>query len=118
MSTLEVFLDIENAFDKMWQFGMLYKLFELKYAFSLIKPISSFLSQGKVNVSVEGEISAPRDIQAGEPQGSFLSPILCSTYINDMPQYLVFFYVCLLLIFVYMRQIAKRVIFSESCSDI
>jgi hypothetical protein len=74
MSTVAVFLDIGKAFDKMWQLGMLYKLPELKYVISLINLISSFLSQGKVRVSVEGEISAPRDIQAGASQGSVLSP--------------------------------------------
>jgi hypothetical protein len=45
-----------------------------------------FLSQRKFIVSVEGEMSMPRDIQAGMPQGSVLSPTLYSLYINDMPQ--------------------------------
>jgi hypothetical protein len=37
-------------------------------------------------VSVEGEMSTPRDIQAGVPQGSVMSPTLYSLYINDTPQ--------------------------------
>jgi hypothetical protein len=36
MSTTAVFLNIEKAFDKTWQLGLLYKLSELKYAISLI----------------------------------------------------------------------------------
>jgi hypothetical protein len=35
-----------------------------------------FLSQRKFRVSVEGEMSPPRVMQAGVPQGSVLSPTL------------------------------------------
>jgi hypothetical protein len=52
----------------------------------LIKLIGSFLSECKFNISVEGEMSAPREMQAGVPQGSVLSPTLCNMYINDAPQ--------------------------------
>jgi hypothetical protein len=40
----------------------------------IITLISSFLSQGKSRFSVEGELSTSRDIQAGVPQGSALTP--------------------------------------------
>jgi hypothetical protein len=42
--------------------------------------------QRKFWVSVEGEMSTPRSMQAGEPQGSILSPTLYNLYINDTPQ--------------------------------
>jgi hypothetical protein len=58
----------------------------LKFSAILIKLISSFLSQRKFRVSVKGEMSMPRDIQAGVPQGSILSPTLYSVYVNDTPQ--------------------------------
>jgi hypothetical protein len=86
MSTAAIFLDIEKAFDKTWHLGLLYKQSELKYSTSLIKFINSFLPQRKFRVSVEGELSTPRDIQAVVPQGSVLPPTLYSLYINDTPQ--------------------------------
>jgi retron-type reverse transcriptase len=86
MSTAAVFLDIEKTFEKIWHRGLLYKLSDLKFSTSLIKFINSFLSQRKFRISVKGELSTPRDIQAGVPQGSVLSPILYSLYINDTPQ--------------------------------
>jgi hypothetical protein len=56
MSTAAVFLDIEKAFDTMWLISLLYKLSTLKFSISLIKLISSFLSQRKFRFSAEGEI--------------------------------------------------------------
>jgi hypothetical protein len=74
MSTAAVFLDIEKAFGTTWHPGLLYKLTKLQFSNNLIKFISSFLSHRKFRVSVEGEISTPRYMQAGVPQGSILSP--------------------------------------------
>jgi hypothetical protein len=71
MSTAAVFLNIEKAIDKTWHLGLVYKLSESRFSISLFKLISSFfISQRKFRVSAEGEISTPRDIQAGVPQDS------------------------------------------------
>jgi hypothetical protein len=77
---------LDFAFDTTWHFGLLYKLSELKIFNCLIKLISYFLSQREFRVSVEDEMSTPRNIQARVPQGSFLSPTLYSIYINYTPQ--------------------------------
>jgi hypothetical protein len=86
MSTAAVFLDIEKAFDTTWQPGLHYKLSKLQFSTSLIKLITSWLSQRKFKVSVEGEMSTPRYMQVGVPQGSVLSPTLYNLYINDTRQ--------------------------------
>jgi hypothetical protein len=62
MSAATVFLDIEKAFDTTWHSGLLYKLSKLEFSTSFIKLVNSFLSQRKISVSVEDEISAPREI--------------------------------------------------------
>jgi hypothetical protein len=86
MFTAAVCLNIDNAFDKICQLGLLYKLFQLKFSTITIKLISSFISQRKAKISVEGEISTPNDIKAWVLQCSVLSPTLYSLYINDTPQ--------------------------------
>jgi hypothetical protein len=85
-STAAVFLDIEKAFDTTWHSGLLHKLSKLEFSTNVIKLLGSFLSQRKFRVSVEGEMSTPREMQAGVPQGSVLSPTLFNMYINDAPQ--------------------------------
>ncbi|PNF42024.1 hypothetical protein B7P43_G12302 [Cryptotermes secundus] len=86
MSTAAVFLDIEKAFDTTWHSGFLCKLSNLEFSNSLTKLIGSFLSKRKFRVSVEGEMSTPREMQAGVPQGSVLPLTLFNLYINDAPQ--------------------------------
>jgi hypothetical protein len=85
MLTAAVFLDIEKAFDTTWYPGLLYKLSELWFLARLIKLTSSFLTNIRFKVSVEGELSSPRKIVAGVPQGSILAPVLYGLYINDAP---------------------------------
>jgi hypothetical protein len=86
MSTAAVFLDIEKAFDTTLHTGLLYKLAKMEFSVHLIKLISSCLSHRKFRVSVEVELSVPRYMEAGEPQGSVLSPTLYNLYINDTPE--------------------------------
>jgi hypothetical protein len=86
MSAAAVFLDIEKAFDTTWHTGLLYKLSKMDFSASLIKLISSFLSNRKFSVLVEDEMYVPRIMKAGVLQGSVLSPALFNMYINDMPQ--------------------------------
>jgi hypothetical protein len=81
LSTAVVFLDVKKAFDTTWHSGLLYKLSKLKLSISLIKLINPVLSQRKFRVSVKGEMSTPREILGGLPQGSFLSPKLYSVCI-------------------------------------
>jgi hypothetical protein len=86
MSTAAVFLDIEKAFNTTWHSGLLNKLSKLEFSTSLIKLIGSFLSQRKFRVSVEGEMSTSRVMQAGVPQVSVFSPTLFNMYINVAPE--------------------------------
>jgi hypothetical protein len=79
MSTATVFLDIKKAFDTTWHSRLLYKMSKFEFSTSLIQLIGSFLSDRKFRVSVEGEMSTPREMQVGVPQGSVLAPTLNNT---------------------------------------
>jgi hypothetical protein len=78
VSIAAVFLDIGKALATSWRSGLLYKLFKLEFSTSMIKLSNSFLSHRKFSISVAGEMSTPREIQAGMPQGSVLSHTLYS----------------------------------------
>lgn len=83
--TVGVFLDIEKAFDRVWHPGLVYKLLETPAPAMLVRIVASFLEGRKFVVSVEGKLSEPKNILAGVPQGSCLSPTLYSVFTNDIP---------------------------------
>jgi len=79
-----VFLDISQAFDRVWHDGLLFKLkhFLPSPYFLLIK---SYLDNRSFSVRHKNEFSTIQKIKAGVPQGSDLSPILYNIYTSDMP---------------------------------
>lgn len=79
-----VFLDVQQAFDKVWHYGLLFKLKKLlPTPFYLV--LKSYLSERQFYVKVNNEISQIYNINAGVPQGSVLGPILYTIFTSDMP---------------------------------
>ncbi|KAL4096392.1 hypothetical protein QTP88_021354 [Uroleucon formosanum] len=84
--TAATFLDMEKAFDHVWRDGLIYKLkTNTRLPINMIKLIKSFLSDRSFQVRVADQQSTTRQIQAGVPQGSCLSPLLYIQYVNDLP---------------------------------
>lgn len=79
-----VFLDVAQAFDKVWHEGLIFKLNRFLPR-SYVQLLSSYLSDRVFRVRVENEYSSLKDIKAGVPQGSILGPILYLIYTSDLP---------------------------------
>jgi hypothetical protein len=78
------FLDISQAFDKVWHAGLLYKL---RHALSLnyFLLLKSYLHNRHSRVKVGNDYSELTSIHAGVPQGSILGPPLYLLYTADLP---------------------------------
>jgi hypothetical protein len=75
------FLDISQAFDKVWHTGLLYKL-QLSFPLNYFILLKSYLTNRHFRVKVDNEFSDLLPIHAGVPQGSVLGPLL---YTSDLP---------------------------------
>ena len=82
---VSLFFDIEAAFDCVWHDALIYKLIGIKLPCYLILWISDFLTDRSFVIKVGDAVSAPAPIAGGVPQGSSISPILFSIFINDIP---------------------------------
>lgn len=79
-----LFIDISQAFDKVWHEGLLFKITNLLPA-NTHKLFKSYLSERSFRVRSKNEFSTSRKISAGVPQGSILGPLLYIIFTADMP---------------------------------
>lgn len=78
------FLDISQAFDRVWHQGLIYKI-KLTLPHEYGRILESYLSQRHFLVRHGEAYSTLVPIEAGVPQGSILGPLLYLIYTHDLP---------------------------------
>ena len=79
-----VFCDISKAFDRVWHRGLLHKLSSVGFKGKVLGWLSSYLSERRQRVVLNGQASEWTVVEAGVPQGSILGLLLFLLYINDI----------------------------------
>jgi hypothetical protein len=83
-STGAIFLDVAKAFDTVWHDGLVYKLHTAGLPLAMVKFINSFLEKRVFHANIGHALSTEREIEAGVPQGSVLSPTLYAIFTADI----------------------------------
>jgi len=79
-----IFFDLSKAFDTVPHRGLISALSRIGVSGSLLRWFTSYLSDRRQQVVVDGSTSASSLVRSGVPQGSILGPLLFSIYIDPI----------------------------------
>lgn len=82
--TVAVFVDLQQAYDKVWRKGLLMKMQKLGIHGKLYNWIKFFLNDRNIETKINNASSSREVLEEGLPQGSCLSCTLFLVYINDV----------------------------------
>ena len=78
-------LDIPQAFERVWHAGLHHKLRSYGISGQIFGLISSFLSNRRLQLVLDGKSSQEYPVNAEVPQDSIVGPTLFLLYINGLP---------------------------------
>ncbi len=79
-----LFIDIKGAFNHVSKEQLLTRMIELRIDEDLVTWTSSFLTNRKIQLVIDGHENKVREIETGISQGSLVSPILFLIYISGV----------------------------------
>lgn len=82
--TLGVFVDLQQAYDRVWRKGLLIKLNDMGIHGKLYNWIKFYLIDRTIQTRVNDALSSKEVLEEGLPQGSCLSSTLFLVYIKDL----------------------------------
>ncbi|KAI8122778.1 RNA-directed DNA polymerase from mobile element jockey [Lucilia cuprina] len=83
--TVAVSLDIEKAFDRAYQNGIILKLIRIGFDPFIVRLLISFFRDRYFFVQMNQVLSQQEPVYSGVPQGSILAPLLYSILVYDFP---------------------------------
>jgi len=87
-TALALLLDVKGAFDRVDKTQLLRRMTQVGIAGNIVRWVASFLSNRRAMLVIDGRTGETRDIQAGLPQGSPVSPVLFILSVSALFQWL------------------------------
>ena len=87
-STVGIFVDLQQAYDRVWRKGLFIKMQNTGIHGKLYTWIKNFLTDRLIQTKVQNAFSSKRVLEEGLPQGSSLSCTLFLIFLNDLPEVL------------------------------
>ena len=82
--TTAVFIDLQQAYDRVWRKGLLFKMQNMGIKGKMYSWIKAFLSDRLIQTRLNDTLSSKAVLEEGLPQGSSLSCTLFLIFINDI----------------------------------